>query len=117
MNVIFDKQYYLKLSQTKVQTAGDGVTVNIEAKTNYDANPDTGYLPGASLNKSAMDTWPTVNMMSQITGIDIKACFPLSSGSGVKSGHHNLYIIGIHTSRKGCLGHVNRWPCIHSTFV
>ena len=56
MNVIFDKQYYLKLSQTKVQTAGDGVTVNIEAKTNYDANPDTGYLPGASLNKSTMDT-------------------------------------------------------------
>ena len=42
--------------------AGDGVTVNIEAKTNYDANPNTGYLPGASLNKSTMDTWATVNM-------------------------------------------------------
>lgn len=56
VNVIFDKQYYLKLSQTKVQTAGDGVTVNIEVKTNYDASLDTGFLPGASLNKSTMDT-------------------------------------------------------------
>ena len=32
VNVIFDKQYYLKLSQTKVQTAGDGVTVNIRSE-------------------------------------------------------------------------------------
>ena len=90
VNVIFDKQYYLKLSQTKVQTAGDGVTVNIEAKTNYDANPDTGYLPGASLNKSTMDTWPTVNMTqtSLSEGVytyNIQVVMPgFNSGTGIK---------------------------------
>ena len=90
VNVIFDKQYYLKLSQTKVQTAGDGVTVNIEAKTNYDANPDTGYLPGASLNKSAMDTWPTVNMtQTSFSGgvytYNIQVVMPgFNSGTGTK---------------------------------
>ena len=90
MNVIFDKQYYLKLSQTKVQTAGDGVTVNIEAKTNYDANPDTGYLPGASLNKSTMDTWPTVNMtQTSLSGgvytYNIQVVMPgFNSGTGSK---------------------------------
>ena len=90
VNVIFDKQYYLKLSQTKVQTAGDGVTVNIEAKTNYDANPNTGYLPGASLNKSTMDTWATVNMtQTSLSGgvytYNIQVVMPgFNSGTGIK---------------------------------
>ena len=90
VNVIFDKQYYLKLSQTKVQTAGDGVTVNIEVKTNYDASPDTGFLPGASLNKSTMDTWPTVNMtqISLSEGVytyNIQVVMPkFNSGTGTK---------------------------------
>lgn len=62
VNVIFDKQYYLKLSQTKVQTARNAATVDIEVKTNYDANPDTGYPAGALLDKSGMESWVTVNM-------------------------------------------------------
>lgn len=62
VNVIFDKQYYLKLSQTKVQTARNAATVDIEVKTNYDANPDTGYPAGALLDKNGMESWVTVNM-------------------------------------------------------
>ena len=62
VNVIFDKQYYLKLSQTKVQTAGDAATVNIEVKTNYDAEPYTGYDAGATLDLNAMEDWATVNI-------------------------------------------------------
>lgn len=62
VNVIFDKQYYLKLSQTKVQTAGDAATVNIEVKTNYDAEPYTGYDAGATLDLNAMEDWATVSM-------------------------------------------------------
>lgn len=62
VNVIFDKQYYLKLSQTKVQTADKPATVDIEVKTNYDATPNTGYLPGAQLDTDGMKTWATVNM-------------------------------------------------------
>jgi hypothetical protein len=62
VNVIFDGQYYLKLSQTKVLTAANAVTVDIEAKTNYDANPNTGYPVGAILDKNGMDSWATVTM-------------------------------------------------------
>ena len=62
VNVIFDKQYYLKLSQTKVQTAGKPATVDIEVKTNYDAIPYTGYDAGAQLDTDGMKTWATVNM-------------------------------------------------------
>lgn len=62
VNVIFDKQYYLKLSQTKVQTAGKPATVDIEVKTNYDAIPYTGYDAGAQLDTDSMKTWATVNM-------------------------------------------------------
>ena len=62
VNVIFDKQYYLKLSQTKVQTADKPATVDIEVKTNYDAIPNTGYLSGAQLDTDGMKTWATVNM-------------------------------------------------------
>ena len=42
IDVIFDGQYYLKLSQTKVLTAANAVTVDIEAKTNYDAKSEYG---------------------------------------------------------------------------
>jgi hypothetical protein len=62
VNVIFDKQYYLKLSQTKVLTAANAVTVDIEVKTNYSANPDIGYPAGAVLDKSAMESWAVVDM-------------------------------------------------------
>lgn len=62
VNVIFDGQYYLKLSQTKVLTAANAVTVDIEAKTNYDANPNTGYPVGAILDKNGMDSWAMVTM-------------------------------------------------------
>ena len=51
MNVIFRQTILSQVIADQGTDAGDGVTVNIEAKTNYDANPDTGYLPGASLNK------------------------------------------------------------------
>ena len=43
VNVIFDGQYYLKLSQGKVRLGANGATVNITAETNYDADPNTGY--------------------------------------------------------------------------
>lgn len=62
VDVILDGQYYLKLGQTKVLTAANAVTVDIEVKTNYDANPDTGYLPGATLDKTGMETWATAEM-------------------------------------------------------
>ena len=62
VDVIFDGQYYLKLTQTKVLTAANAATVDIEAKTNYDANPDTGYPVGAVLDKTGMDSWATVTM-------------------------------------------------------
>ena len=62
VNVILDGQYYLKLSQTKVLTAANAATVDIEVKTNYDAIPNTGYPVGAVLDKSGMDSWATVNM-------------------------------------------------------
>lgn len=51
VNVIFDGQYYLKLSQGKVRLGANGATVNIIAETNYDADPNTGYPVGALLNK------------------------------------------------------------------
>ena len=62
VNVIFDKQYYLRLSQNKVLTARNAATVNIEVKTNYDANPYTGYPVGVLLDDSGMETWATVHM-------------------------------------------------------
>ena len=62
VNVILDGQYYLKLSQTKVLTAANAAVVNIEVKTNYNANPDIGYPAGAVLDKSAMESWATVDM-------------------------------------------------------
>jgi hypothetical protein len=57
VNVILDKRYYLKLSQTKVVTAANAATVDITVQTNYDANPNTGYSAGASLDKDDMDSW------------------------------------------------------------
>ncbi|MGJ1015237.1 fimbrillin family protein [Bacteroides salyersiae] len=62
VNVIFDGQYYLKLSQGKVRLGANGATVNITAETNYDADPNTGYPVGALLNKMGMATWATVTM-------------------------------------------------------
>ena len=60
--MIFYKQYYLKLSQTKVQTAGKPATVDIEVKTNYNAITNTGYDPGAQLDTDGMEKWATVNI-------------------------------------------------------
>ena len=88
VNVIFDKQYYLKLSQTKVQTAGDAATVNIEVKTNYDAEPSIGYGPGATLELNGMEDWATVSMtqISFLEGVytyNVNVSIPeFNSGTG-----------------------------------
>lgn len=51
VNVIFDKQYYLKVEKTLIEVAHNAVTVNIEAETNYKMSPEsaTGYGNGAFL--------------------------------------------------------------------
>ena len=49
IDVIFDGQYYLKLSQANVRLEGKGNTVDIVVKTNYNAIPYTGYPAGAQL--------------------------------------------------------------------
>ena len=81
VNVIFDKQYYLKLSQTKVQTARNAATVDIEVKTNYDANPDTGYPAGALLDKNGMESWVTVNMTQTSFSEGVYTCLLYTSPS------------------------------------
>lgn len=90
VNVIFDKQYYLKLSQTKVLTARNAATVDIEVKTNYDATPNTGYDEGARLVTTGMETWATVNMTqtSFLEGVytyNINVVLPeFNSGTGTE---------------------------------
>lgn len=90
VNVIFDKQYYLRLSQNKVLTARNAATVNIEVKTNYDANPYTGYPVGVLLDDSGMETWATVHMnqVSASEGVytyNINVVMPeFNSGAGTE---------------------------------
>lgn len=56
IDVIFDGQYYLKLSQANVRLEGKGNTVDIVVKTNYNAIPYTGYPAGAQLTISVFRT-------------------------------------------------------------
>mgnify|MGYP004676817459 CR=1 FL=1 len=76
VNVIFDRDYYLKVSQTAIYLAANGVTVDLTAETNYNANPDTGYPAGAFLatfanpgtNVSNVDLgWATVTLTETST--------------------------------------------------
>ena len=72
VNVIFDGQYYLKLSQNSVRLAANGATVNITAETNYDADPNTGYPVGAVLETTNIASWPTVSMGSPTVSGDVR---------------------------------------------
>lgn len=72
VNVIFDGQYYLKLSQNSVRLAANGATVNIIAETNYDADPNTGYPVGAVLETTNIASWPTVSMGSPTVSGDVR---------------------------------------------
>lgn len=72
VNVIFDGQYYLKLSQNSVRVGANGAVVDITAETNYDADPNTGYPVGAVLETTGMASWPMVSMDSPTVSGDIR---------------------------------------------
>lgn len=78
VNVIFDKQYYLKVEQTVVELGSNAFTVNIKAETNYKSStdPNTGYRAGAFLasiedpevNVNSLDLdWVNVTMTETST--------------------------------------------------
>ena len=63
IDVIFDGQYYLKLSQANVRLEGKGNTVDIVVKTNYNAIPYTGYPAGAQLTVTNT-AWSEVSLLN-----------------------------------------------------
>lgn len=52
--IIVDGDYYLKLSQPTISIGDKGKTITIRAWTNYDANPNMGFLPGVTLNTGGL---------------------------------------------------------------
>lgn len=67
-NVIIDGNYYLELSQATIAHGSIGSTVTIHVKTNYDANPNTGYPAGVELDLSPMDAGVATVTLGPNTG-------------------------------------------------
>jgi len=65
-NVIFDRQYYLKTTQTSVGFGVDGGTTILTFETNYDGSH--GSFPGRLVLTNPTDSWCTVSMGNNIGG-------------------------------------------------
>ena len=80
VNVIFDRDYYLKVSKTIIFLAANGVTADLTVETNYNGSPDTGYPAGASLATLAA---PGTSVSNVSLGWATVTMTPTSSSGGI----------------------------------
>lgn len=62
--VIIDGQYYLKLSKSNYTLGAQGNAFDLNVKTNYNANPSTGYPAGITFETGGTAPWAGVTVVS-----------------------------------------------------